>query len=400
MPISHQNLLDFGRQPVAGYLCVSHDDSLNQPRVPHGLSIDPITSLVHQTYLDGRDLLSSKVYRDYQSTYNSSATLNTYMSSFISHVVSRCQLAPGDNVLEVGSNNGAVLAHLSRSGYRCIGIDPTSPIIEEPNLTLHNCCFDVDLVSQLSLFGKFKCIFSRHTFEHVYDPLNFLQAASLALHDQGKVFIEVPYLPMQIKRNHFEGMQVQHESFFTLTSLSNLISAVHLVIEDFHFVGLDGGSIVVTLSRSTQSNLLPSYLDLENLQGFSDGSAVQNYGEQLARAVLSFTNLLKSIRERGHSLFAYGAGSKGAFICNFLNLANYAELVLDDVQVEDNPMYIPGSGLKVVNPRHHPVLSPDFILITAPTLFAEVSRRAKSLYPQATLLTTTPLMGISESISS
>jgi SAM-dependent methyltransferase len=318
------------------------------------------------------------------------------MASFVQHITSSCQLKSCDHVLEIGSNNGAVLSLLAHSGFTCFGVDPSSPTVNEQLLTLQKGCFDVGFVTQYSLEKRFKCIFSRHTYEHVYDPLNFLQAASNALADDGKIFIEVPYLPMQIKRNHFEGMQLQHESFFTLTSLYYLVSNVDLVIEDFRFVTLDGGSIIVTLSRGASCELIPSYLDLEKHQGFADGCAVLAYGNQLAINASSFSGLLQRIRDAGHTIFAFGAGSKGSFICNYLNLSEYVELVLDDVQVHESTMFLPGSGLRVVNPRYNTNSPPDYVLITAPTLHAEVSRRVHALYPQARILTTTPLMGLSE----
>lgn len=63
-------------------------------------------------------------------------------------------------------------------------------------------------------------LFTRHTLEHVFDPINFMQAISIVLEDEGLAVIEVPYLPYQLSSSQYGAMTHQHISFLRWRQLN------------------------------------------------------------------------------------------------------------------------------------------------------------------------------------
>lgn len=385
-----QVLIDFGSVVAPGYLCDSKDLALAQPKFRNALAISTGSGLVQQLDKSARQIMLDKVYSNYQSTYNSSNSLSSYMNHFLDYALKISGLQSTGAVLEIGSNNGSVVKALASRGYQVVGIDPSSPSESASNYVLHNGFYSASTVQSLQMQGRFQLIFSRHTLEHVYQPADFLLALSQSLSEDGRALIEVPYLPLQVLGNHFEGMSVQHESHFTLSSLNSLVKDVDMRIVDIRFSGLDGGSTIVCLAKGqSTSDKLSYYINSEIQQGFSDGSALEAYAERLHAQISLFRSYLLQ-RSRSSLLAGYGAGSKGCQISNLLDLGEGLAYVIDDIQSADSPRFIPGCATKVISSEDASSSPPDIILITAPTHIREVAHKARHLFPSAEILATSP----------
>ena len=390
-------LMDLGLLPVPGYLCDDYVQAINEPKVSNSLSICRETHLIQQSSETARDLLNKKVYSNYQSTYSNSSSLNNYMKNFIDFVLKKANVNTSENILEIGSNNGHVVKILGSMGFNSYGVDPSSPKKSGENFQLIPGFFGEDFIEEKKFKSKFKLIYSRHTLEHVYEPLEVMQSAAKSLSDNGKLIIEVPYAQHQIARNHFEGISIQHESFFTLSSLKYLADNSDLIIEDFIFVPMDGGSIISIFSKKNESKSLESYLEYEKNNGFYDGSAISFYDSTLKKQIDHFRDFIEKLSSKG-SVCGYGGGSKGSNIFNILKLDNQIDLIFDDVQVSDVPKYLPGCGIKVVNPSHSKLIKPDYIIISAPTHIPEISRKINDLFQDTKIIVTSPYFGFLDKI--
>ena len=399
MDISSKNLsdqkylIDLGNLPVPGYLCDTFKQAITEPTISNCLKISPRTNLIHQEINEeSKELLNKKVYSNYQSTYNNSFSLNSYMKSFIDFILQKTEIQDNENILEVGSNNGHIVKEIASKGFNAYGVDPSSPNEKGNNYKLINGFFGEEFVYKNNFKSKFKLVYTRHTLEHVYDPFEFVEACSKCISKKGKVIIEVPYSHHQIERNHFEGISIQHQSFFTITSLKNLAENANLFIEEFLFVPMDGGSIIVVLSKDKESKSLSSYLSYEKSNGFFDGSAIKNYASKLSYEMKYFRQFIDDLSTKG-IVCGYGAGSKGSIFYNAIGLDKQIDFIIDDVQVKSNIKYMPGCGIKVLNKNSLGLVKPNYIVISAPTHIQEIRKKINSLFPEAKIIISSPYFG-------
>ncbi len=97
------------------------------------------------------------------------------------------------SVLEIGSGLGYLTYALNKDGYQTKGIDISQNAINSAIAEYGHYYECVDLFD-LSLSKKsfYDVIVMTELIEHVEDPRNFLQAASLLLKDGGKIIITTP----------------------------------------------------------------------------------------------------------------------------------------------------------------------------------------------------------------
>ena len=100
----------------------------------------------------------------------------------------RTQTGLDDAILDVGCGSGRLLARMRADGFRSlVGLDPgLSPDVKD----LSGLRWTRDLVEQHS--GRYRLVMAHHSFEHMDDPRNALQAMAALVEPGGFVLLRVP----------------------------------------------------------------------------------------------------------------------------------------------------------------------------------------------------------------
>lgn len=100
---------------------------------------------------------------------------------------------PSGRFLDVGCNMGMLLRLARQRGWTAIGVEPSPSsarlATERLGLTVYNC-FLHELPE--SEHGSFDVVALSDVFEHICEPLPFLQVAARLLSDDGILYIKVP----------------------------------------------------------------------------------------------------------------------------------------------------------------------------------------------------------------
>jgi ubiquinone/menaquinone biosynthesis C-methylase UbiE len=121
-------------------------------------------------------------------------------------------LKPGDLVLEAGCGAGRWMAHLLRSGYRCVGVDYSGEILLNIHRRYRYLVVAAGDVQQLPLQeGSFDAVLSSYVFEHfVYGPGAPLRESYRILKPGGILLFIVPFnnLVRRLAFNRFQDLAV------------------------------------------------------------------------------------------------------------------------------------------------------------------------------------------------
>jgi len=390
-------LYEFGLQPVAGYLAPDEESARTAPLFPLTIGLCGECGLIQQASDAANAELIARVYSEYHSTYLASIDVSTYVRTFVDRSIAMAGAGTGDHAIELGSNDGAVLGLFVSRGLKAFGFEPSSnlnALAARSGATIFEEYFGLSAaLAYRERFAPARLVLSRHTLEHAFDPLDFVKGVSGVLAADGIAVIEVPYFPLQSMRNHFEALTFQHMSLFTLSSLHQLFERAGLTIVDLAFVGMDGGSIVVSARHSPadRTATVSAALDHERASCMDQVEGYAPFFARVDRLRQKARTYLRPYREAGLSIIAYGAGSKGQSLLNMLRLDRELVTCVRDDTIGDDTKWIPGAALPVVPGRDARVRNADVVLLTATTHIPElIARHERDSARRPTFLATSP----------
>lgn len=389
---------DFGNMPVAGYLVETVAQALAAERFQSRLVFCEACGLAQQYGDAFKGVLIKNVYSNYRPTYSMSSKVRDYMSIFISEALAFVdEIGRNDIVLEIGSNDGSMLDLLRSQGFRPAGIDPSAQASDgrDDAIVIRDFFSKEVAIKFAETYGKVKLLYSRHTLEHVFEPLGFVEAIGLLLDDNGVAVVEVPYLPAQLNGNQFAAMTFQHISFFTLTSLKRLAEICGLIIVNAKISKMDGGSIILILAKSSRAapfdtRMAEGLMELERATGVNEARGLLTRFEDIGQAVSLIRDHVSKLREKSYRIVGYGAGAKGQALLNMVGLSrDIVQCVVDDTPGSKG-MYVPGVGTEVVDSTDPRLADADIVLITAPTHVEEIVTKELAKHPTTSFIRTSP----------
>jgi len=144
------------------------------------------------------------------------------------------QLPPNPTVVEIGCGDGGLLRAMAaaRPEGRYVGFDPNAAVdVGHGRIQAHQRMFDP---AEHLLQYRPDVVISRHVFEHLVNPLGFVQALSFAASWQGvetRLFIEVPCIDRALAIGRTVDFFYEHNSNFTTRSLERLLQRCATSVE-------------------------------------------------------------------------------------------------------------------------------------------------------------------------
>ncbi|MGP0089940.1 MAG: methyltransferase domain-containing protein [Xanthobacteraceae bacterium] len=164
------------------------------------------------------------------------------------------KLAPGDLVLDIGSNDGTLLARYPAGGSTLVGIDPSAGKFAKYYRQ------DIDLIVDFfspEIFRKHfgsrraKIVTSVGMFDDLERPQLFTNDITALLADGGVWHLEQRYLPSVLRTNSYDTACYEHMECYTLRQLDWMFRRAGLRIIDVKLNNINGGSLAVTVAAGT-----------------------------------------------------------------------------------------------------------------------------------------------------
>ncbi len=117
------------------------------------------------------------------------------------------QFKPAGRFLDVGCNMGMLLRHVKRMGWTAVGVEPSPPVarlaIEKLGLDVYNCFLHELPDTEREAFDV---IALSDVFEHVCEPLEFLNHVARFLGSDGILYIKVPNAKWNVFKQSMLGL--------------------------------------------------------------------------------------------------------------------------------------------------------------------------------------------------
>lgn len=301
----------------------------------------------------------------------------THSPAFLAHVRERADAviaaAPGAEplrFLEIGCGQGGFIGEVARrAGSRlraAEGFDAAWRGADEhgPNGSIiHRDYFNAATAHRLRSTPN--VVASRHTIEHIPDPVAFLVAIRTALGpaSRARFFIETPTVEWIVRNDAMQDFFYEHCSLFTSTSLTYALRRAgfdHVVVEDVF-----GGQYLWASAEAGEPAAVSP----------PQGEGIPHIGDVFEGFAERWRSIASESAQAG-PVAVWGAGAKGVTFAMMIDPERQHIDHVIDVNPAKQGLFLAGSGLAVLPPQQSARRGTRTIIVMNPNYLAEISMQA------------------------
>lgn len=371
--------LELGAVALANSYVRPEDAGLEEFKCPLSLTWCSQCGLVQLTHVVPPDLM----FKNYLYVSSTTKTFRDHFAEYAVRVKMRTAKKEKPLAVDIGSNDGLLLACYQNEGMRAVGVDPAENLSEAANangLVTINRYFDAESVKIIKeRFGPADAVSANNVFAHIDDIASVCRNVSALLDEKGIFTIEFPYLVTMLDELLFDMIYHEHLSYIGVNSLSFVLNRFGFQIFDVEKVASHGGSLRVFAQKKDGGRpveaIVGQLLREEREKGLLEAGVYQAFARNVMEIKSGFMKQVSAIEKSGKSLCGYGAPAKASTLINFYGLTE------KDIQyvVDDNPLkqgyWVPGAKIPIVPSARLFEKPADYVIIFAWNFAKEILQK-------------------------
>ena len=313
----------------------------------------------------------TELFHDAYAFFSSaSAPLVRHFESYATQIKEKC-LSPGDLVVDIGSNDGALLQFFLPE-HRVLGIEPSSNVAEaaqKKGIETIVEFFNEEMAKRIvETHGKAKVVTANNVFAHIDDLDEIVRGIKTLLTDDGVFVSESHYLLDLVQHMEFDTIYHEHLCYYCVKPLQYLFERFDMEVFDVERVAQHGGSIRVFARNRSSAPIDPrvkELFDLEEKSGLHTAETFLGLQERVNSIRDKLVSLVRKLRQEGNKVVGYGAPAKSGTLLNFCGFTGSDLAYITDTTSYKVGMLTPGSHIPVVSPDILKMETPDYILLLA-----------------------------------
>lgn len=278
---------------------------------------------------------------------------------FRRHAEEVCRRFPpqaGALVVEIGSNDGSLLAFYRERGCRVLGIDPAREVAAKATAagieTLPEF-FTAARAEQLrDQYGPAAVIEANNVFAHVDDLADVVRGVRTLLADDGVFVFEVSYLVDILDKRLVDTIYHEHLSYHSVAPLVRFFRAHGLELCDVERIGTKGGSLRGYVRHAaacaTRGPMVDELVALEARDEIGEVATYRKFAAQLEKAIRALRAELRRLRTANPeaTIVGFGASVTATTLLYHFDFARELTMLVDDNPAKAG-LFSPGVHLPV-----------------------------------------------------
>jgi len=376
-----QNLFCFlpmGLHSPANMFIRPADASVPQPAFPLDAKICLDCGLIQVA-----DQIPPGFFEHYLYVPSGAATMHGHFAGLAEVLTRR---AKGGLIVDIGCNDGLMLAAANGLGARTLGIDPASNIAvlaRERGVEVLEAYFTPETADRIvAEHGRAAVISTTNTFNHIGDLHAFMDAISRLLADDGTFVIEVPWAAKILEGNQFDNIYHEHVSELSLLSIKKLVNFFAMDVVDVDRLPVHGGSMRVFIQRMAPGTMptdaVFDMLSDEREAGLTDQQTWVEFAGRIESIRDRLTRMIDQLRADGLTVAGYGAPAKGNTLLTYFGLGPDRIDFLVDRNPLKQGLLSPNTLIPVKPPEAIEEERPDVLLVLAWNFLDEILDQQKA----------------------
>jgi hypothetical protein len=342
------------------------DKSIKHPVYPLELALCEDCSYVHLPHV----VSPEASYADYVYVSGVTVGLRNHYDQYAQQIVESFSVPEKSLVVDLGSNDGSMLASFKRIDMEVVGVEPAGNIAASANksgLTTINDFFSDEVASHiLENYGPAHIITANYMYANIDDVVSFTKSVAKLMAPDGIFVVQTGYHPEQMKIKMFDYIYHEHFSYFTVEVLKNLFSICGMEVIDAQKMTPKGGSIrIVGQLKNGNRKVNPcisKLIEEEHQQGIKESNTYRKFSQDIDESKKELLKLLKKLKKEGKKIAGFGASHSTTTLIYHFELAPYIDFLVDDNSLKHDH-FSPGYHLPVYSPEKLRTAAPDYIII-------------------------------------
>ncbi|HUD44032.1 MAG TPA: class I SAM-dependent methyltransferase [Patescibacteria group bacterium] len=374
--------LDLGILPIPNGFLTKGELKKAEKKYPLVICFCRVCSLSQLRYIVDPEIM----FKNYLYIPSVSQTRVNNFKKFVEDARQRIKLNSKSLIVDIGSNDGALLNCFKNEGFRIVGVDPAGNLVKIAQLNgipTELGYFDSKLAKKMvKKYGAADVMFATNVFAHVHDLIEFLRGVDTLLSNNGIFVSQFPYVLDLIRENQFDTIYHEHLSYFSIKSLVKLSEKTNLEIYDIVPSHLDGGSLKVYWKKRKNkkirlNNNIYELLNKEEKEGLYDEKTYDLFRKKVEYLKISAKKQLKKLKDEGKHIVGYGAAAKGNILINYFDIDPHLFDYFVDSTSYKQGRFTPGKHIPIFEEGKIFQTKPDYILILAWNFAEEIAKKNK-----------------------
>jgi SAM-dependent methyltransferase len=337
------------------------------------------------------------MYRNYWYRSGTNQSMRKALADIANKSEMLMHLNTGDSVLDIGCNDGTLLASYKTGGLYKIGFDPAENMVVHSRKTADKVVvgfFESKAFLNDPELGRHrpKVVTSIAMFYDLEDPNKFVSDVKAVMHPDGLWVVQMSYLPLMLKQNELGNICHEHLEYYSLQSFEYLLKKHDFEVVDLELNDVNGGSLRAYIQNRTASSSIfgdatyreiaagrvQAIRDEETRMGLGDSAPYLEFALWVNRIKDDVVGFIKDQVARGKKVYVYGASTKGNTLLQYFDL----DASLITAAAERNPdkwgKRTVGTHIPIISEEEARAAKPDYFLILPWHFLEEFQIREKT----------------------
>lgn len=259
----------------------------------------------------------------------------------------------GKKVLDVGCNDGSLLAIFAERGAETFGVEPTGAAkdaTERGHRVVQAFFSETVAASFVAEHGRPDVITFTNVFAHIEDLGHVLRALKILSAPNTTIVIENHYLGAILEKDQFDTFYHEHPRTYSYTSFAFIADTLGMRIAKVEFPQRYGGNIRTFLAKSTDENAGHDRCEELNAKEKDFGEGLRRLSERIETWKSKKSAMLRSELEQRGGLVAKAFPGRAAIPIKLLGLdVRQISAVYEKPGSGKIGHYIPGTRIPILS---------------------------------------------------
>ena len=317
------------------------------------------------------------LFENYVYVSGTSPNFVKHFDDYAQALIKRFAPADGSLAVDIGSNDGTLLAAFQNRGMRGLGIDPARDIAAratEAGVETIADFFSQALADRIkSERGPAAIVTANNVFAHADDLKGIVEGVRTLLAPDGVFAFEVSYLADVVADTLFDTIYHEHLAYHSVKPLEAFFAASGMRLFAVERVPSHGGSIrgMACLASGadegphTADGSVAALIASERDAGLDRAETFKTFAADINALGDQLKALIRDIKADGKSIAGFGAPAKATTLMYHFGIgADEIDFIVDDSPLKQG-LYSPGAHIPVLASDALYERRPDYVLILA-----------------------------------